>query len=79
MSLKDAIAKLGNDHPELIPDLLPILAKATGATSCCRKATPAPENVVRADLIRLASAKPGLRPYILPIIPRKPLPSGGRR
>jgi len=73
MSLKSTIARLGDENPELVPGLIPILAKATGVTSCCRKASPAPERVIREDLIRFAKTFPqgsDERRKVLEIIPR---------
>jgi hypothetical protein len=73
VSLTDSIARLGDDNPSLVPDLIPIMVKATGTVSCCRKATPAPDRVIRKDLIRLASRLPEgshERRAVLAIIPR---------
>ena len=73
MSLRDDIVQVGDENPHLIPDLLPIIAKAVGVkSSCCRKASvaPAPDKVLRGALIRLAHDKPETRPYLLPIILR---------
>ena len=73
MSLADDIAEVGDEHPGLVPDLIPILSKATGVVSCCRKASPAPDRVIRKDLIKLASRLPegsAERRALLRIIPR---------
>lgn len=74
MSLTNVIARLGDENPDLVPGLIPILAKATGVTSCCRKASPAPERVIREDLIRFANTLPRgsvQRRAVLEIIPRR--------
>jgi len=73
VSLKSIIARLGDENPELVPGLIPILAKVTGVTSCCRKASPAPDRVIREDLIRFANSLPqgsAQRRAVLKIIPR---------
>lgn len=57
MSLKDDIIRLGDENPDLVPDLLPVMVKATGA-HCCRRAKPVPDHELRSALIKLAEQLP---------------------